>query len=293
MVVGGHRRRPAGPGRQRGVTRVGGGGGLHRPVAGHGGPGGRRRAAVPRRHLDGLAGERRRAPGLRRPGRRLRRHQGRPLDPAHRGRAQPVGQGPGGPHPVAARRPPRGRPGRRGLPRAGGLPQLPADRAGPGLLRLDHHALGDRQPPHRPRRLRRRAAGHDRARPGHPADPGAHGDGAGRADRGGRRRAGAAPGHRGQHRDRRPAVGGGRLGGGGGLRRPPLRGHLHVDQLPRAVQEDVGPDQHRLATLGPPGALRGGRRARDRRRLPDLAARPACCGRPTPDPGPRPTPSGA
>ena len=90
---------------------------------------------------------------------------------------------------------------------------------------------------------------------------------------GARRRAGAAGGHARGHRHGRPPLGRRRLGRGGELRRPPLHRHLQLDQLPRPVQEDGPADQHRLHPLGDPGPLPGGRRARDRRRLPDLAAR--------------------
>ena len=95
------------------------------------------------------------------------------------------------------------------------------------------------------------------------------------ACRRGGRRAGPPARHAGGRRDRRPAVGGRGLGGGGRLRRPPLHRHLFVDQLPRALQEDVGPHQHHRHPLWPARALPGGRRARDRRGLSHLAAGPA------------------
>ena len=80
-------------------------------------------------------------------------------------------------------------------------------------------------------------------------------------------------GHPRRRRHRGPALGRRGLGRRGRLRRPSLHRHLQLDQLPRPVQEDRRADQHRLLPLGDPGPLPGGRRARDGRRLPDLAAR--------------------
>ena len=158
-------------------------------------------------------------------------------------------------------------------------------RPGPRLARLHHVALGDGQPRHQRRRLRRLADGAGGPRAGQAARPRPDGQRARRAGPGRRRRARPAAGHAGRGRHRGPALGGGRLGCGGRLRRPPLHRHLELDQLPRPVQEDRCADQHRLLPLGHPGPLPRGRRARDRRRLPDLAARQRAVPRRRPGPG--------
>ncbi len=105
----------------------------------------------PGHHLDGLAGRPRRPRDRARCAQRagLLRLQVGALGAAYRGDPEPVGQGPGGPHPLPARTAPRGL--RRGgrLPRAGRLPQPAPDGTGPGVPRLHHRALGDRQPGHR------------------------------------------------------------------------------------------------------------------------------------------------
>ena len=58
----------------------------------------------------------------------------------------------------------------------------------------------------------------------------------------------------GRRRHGGPALGRRRVGCRGGLRRPPLHRHLELGQLPRAVQEDRRPDQHRVHPLGYPRA---------------------------------------
>ena len=60
---------------------------------------------------------------------------------------------------------------------------------------------------------------------------------------------GLAAGHPGHGRHGGPALGRRRLGRRGRLRRPPLHRHLQLDQLPRPLQEDRRPDQHRVHPL--------------------------------------------
>ena len=64
--------------------------------------------------------------------RATRRRKADPVGPAHRRHPEPLGQGPGGAHPLPARRASRGLRGHRRLPRAGGLPQSAPDRVWPG-----------------------------------------------------------------------------------------------------------------------------------------------------------------
>ena len=255
---------------------------LHRPVVGHRARRRHRDGHRPGHHLDGLAGRR----AVRETVRGALNVQGYgaskagEMGAAHRGHPEPLGQGPGRAHPFPARAAARRLRRHRGLPRTGRLSQPAPHRAGPGLARHHHPALGHRQPRHQRDRLRRHA---DRSgRPGafQAARPGADGKRARRADPGRRRRARPAGGHTGHRRHGRPALGRGRVGGRGRLRRPPLHRHLELGQLPRPVQEDGRPDQHRLDPVGYPGPLPGGRRARDGWGLPDLAARqPALCRR--------------
>ena len=202
-LVGRHRRRgPAGRGRQRRGPRGDRGRRLHRAVVGHRGRRRRRVGHRPLHHLAGLAGrravQRDRARGAERPG--LLGHEGGPLGPAHRRHPHPVGQGPGGPHPLPARGAPGGLRRHRGVPRAGGLPQPAADRVGPGLARLHHAALGHRQPRHQRHRLRRQPVRAGGARAAHPARPRADGQRPRRADARRRRRAGPARRHPGRRR---------------------------------------------------------------------------------------------
>ena len=72
---------------------------------------------------------------------------------------------------------------------------------------------------------------------------------------------------------RRPPLGRGRLGSGRGLRPPPLHRDLLVDLVPRPLQEDRSHHERRLDPFGHPGPLRHRRRARDRRRVPDVPER--------------------
>ena len=69
-----------------------------------------------------------------------------------------------------------------------------------------------------------------------------------------RRRARPPAGDARRRRHRRPALGGGRLGRRGRLRRAPLHRHIELDQLPCPVQEDRPLDQHRLHPFGAPAA---------------------------------------
>ena len=84
-------------------------------------------------HLDGLAGQPGHPQGGRRIGQRarLRPAQDPAVGPGDRWGARAVGQGPGLPHPVHPRGLPRRLRPHRDLPRAGRLPQPPADRARP------------------------------------------------------------------------------------------------------------------------------------------------------------------
>ena len=155
-LVGRHRGRgPPCARRQRRGARAGRRRRLHLAVVGHRARRRRRAGPRPGHHLDGLAGRPRRPrDGPRRAQRAgLLRLQAGTLGAAHRGDPEPVGQGPRGPHPLPARAASRGlrRDGR--LPRAGRLPQPAPDRAGPGLARLHHRALGHRQPGHLGHRL--------------------------------------------------------------------------------------------------------------------------------------------
>ena len=241
-----------------------------------------------RHHLDGLPGRpgrpRDRARRAQRPG--LLGLQAGPLGAAHRRHPEPVGQGPGGPHPLPAPAAPR----RLRAPTAVFLE--PVDYLNlrlTGLARASHdsitlHWVTDNRDINADR-LRRRAdrAGRPRARQA--ARPGADGQ---RARRAGARppppSSACSPGTPVVAGTGRPALGRRRLGRGGRLRRPPLHRHLELDQLPRPLQEDRRADQHRLHPLGHPGPLPGRRRARDRGCLPDLAARQPALPRRRPAP---------
>ncbi len=130
--------------------------------------------------------------------------------------------------------------------------------------------LGDRQPDHRPGRVRRAPAGVDRSGPGQAARPGAsghhHGHPAGRP----RRRTGGAGRTAGGGGLGGRALGGVRIRGGGGLRCPPLHRHLLVDLRPRPLQEDRAHVQRGLHPGRPTRPLSHRRRARDGRGLSDL-----------------------
>ena len=210
----------------------------------------------PGHHLDGLAG----CPRRPRDGARCAQRAGLfgveagPLGAPHRRHPEPVGQGPGGPHPLPAPAAPRRLRGGRRLPRAGRLPQLAPHRVGPGLARLHHLALGDGQPRHRCDRLRRLPHGAGRTGAVEAARPGADGQRARGTDSRCGRRARPAPGHAGRGGHRGPALGCRRLGRRRRLRRPPLHRHLELDQLPRPLQEDRPADQHRLDPFGDPRA---------------------------------------
>ena len=160
-LVGGRRGLdPRGTGRQRGGAPAGRRDRLHLAVVRHRAGRRRGRRHRSRHHLDGLArgtvGPRHRARRAQRAG--LLGLQVGPLGPAHGRHPQPLGQGPGRPHPLPAQRAARRLPRRGGLPRAGGLPEPASHRTGPRLSRLHHGALGHRQP-RRPRRGLRRPAG--------------------------------------------------------------------------------------------------------------------------------------
>ena len=157
-LVGCHRGvGPPGAGRQRRGARRHRRHRLHLAVVGHRAGRRQRVGHRARHHLDGLPG-RPRGP---RDGTRCAERAGLlgveagPLGAPHRRHPEPVGQGPGGPHPLPAPAAPRRLRGRGGVPRAGRLPQPAPHRTGPGLARLDHAALGDRQPRHQRDRLRR------------------------------------------------------------------------------------------------------------------------------------------
>ena len=274
--MGCHRRLgPPGPGRRRRRPRGHRRHRLHLAVVGD--RAGRRRRGRHRtgHHLDGLPRRPRRprdrARGAERPG--VLRLQAGQVGAPHRRHPEPVGQGPGGPHPLPAPAASRRLRRRRRLPRAGRLPRPAPHRPGPGLARLHHLALGDRQPRHQRRGLRRLADGAGGPPAVQAARTGPDRQCPGRAGPRRRSRARPPPRHAGGGRHGGPALGRGRLGCRGRLRRPPLHRHLQLDQLPRPVQEDGRADQHRLLPLGHPGPLPGGRRARDGGRLPDLAAR--------------------
>ena len=194
---------------------------------------------------------------------------------AHDGRDPgPERQGLDRAHPVAQARGAGDLPAGAPVPGAQGLAERPPHRTAGGIVRLDRAALGDRQPPAGPDPVRpgTAPAGRDRAvaaagtagRHGHPRPPAA------RAGRGTR-----CPGrHPGRGRLARPPVGGDRGRGHPGLPGAPVRRHLLLADLPRAVQTDRPAAQHGLAALAGAAAVLRRRRAGDRRCRPDVPARP-------------------
>ena len=106
-------------------------------------------------HLDGLEGRPRRPRDRARCAQRagLLRFQIGALGAAHRRDPEPLGQGPRRAHPLPARTASRRLRRGGGLPRAGRLPQPAPHRAGPGVPRLHHRALGHRQSRHRRHRV--------------------------------------------------------------------------------------------------------------------------------------------
>ena len=216
-----------------------------------------------------------RPPKLARWVRRTRRHP------------EPVGQGPGRPHPLPARAAPRGLPRRRRLPGAGRLPQPAPDRAWPGRHTTPSRCTGS------PTTVTSAPSPTTTRWSSWPAwiastlpELVPTGSVLGGLAPGAAAELGLLAGDAGRGRNRRPALGRGRLGRRGRLRRAPLHRHLELGQLPRPVQEDRRPDQHRLHPLGAPGPLPDRRRARDRWGLPDLAARQRPLSRRRPAGGP-------
>ena len=158
------------------------------------------------------------------------------------------------PHPVAQARRAGDLPPGAPVPGAQGLAERPAHRAAGGIVRLDRAALGDRQPPSGPDPVRpgAAAAGRDRAvAPAGAAGRHRHPRPAAARARGRARRPGRHPG---RGRLARPPVGGDRGRGHPGLPGAPVRRHLLLADLPRAVQADRPAAQHGLAALADPGS---------------------------------------
>ena len=157
------------------------------------------------------------------------------------------------------------------VPGAEGLVELRAHRCRRGDVRLDHvHWLTDnrdlRNVDYDPALLA--IAGIDRAQLPNLL-PATSVIGTARASAGGRPRRRRR--HPGRRRNARCAVGRHRLGCGARLRRAPLRRHVVVDHLSRAVQEDRSPARHRDASVAAAGQVLRRRRAGVGRRVCELA----------------------